>query len=820
MAASEPGGEQLRTVVGTPAGGSGAEGGATVVDELPPDHVPAPAQELPLAAEGRYEALAEVGRGGMGVVRIARDALFGREVALKQLIEQDAPHLTARFLDEARVTAQLEHPNVVPVHDLGVIPGGGVFFAMKMVRGKTLAEILEALERGDEAVRAEFTRVRLLTLFQQVCMGVHYAHSRGIVHRDLKPDNIMVGEYGEVHVMDWGVAKILSAVPEEEEDAPPRRRPSGIERVPTSAHTAYGAVVGTPSYMPPEQARGEGDRIGPRSDVYALGAILYELLTGQPPYLERTPLTTLMRVVEGKLIRPAERAPDRDVPPELEDLCCRALAADPADRHDSARLLFDGIEAFLEGRKEAERRAAEADRLADEGQRALEAVQQVRAQIEEFGAQEGRLVDSLPPDAPVEAKRPLWMVQEHLEALAAKRDHRLAEAIQAFSEAVRQAPRHSRARRALADYYWGRLSDAEDRGDLVDLLHFRRLVQQLNDGAYDALLRGTCPLEVRSDPPGARVTLSPLVERDRRLVPGEPKELGRTPTAAVEVARGAYLLVLEAEGRASVRRPVQIGRGEHVQVEVRTFSPEAIGEGFVQIPGGPCTLGGDPDAPGGQRSRVVNLPDFALAAHPVTCGEYVEFLNALVDAGSGDEARRRAPREFGTSGYYWEPEDPGRFQVPIKDRDGDVWDPRWPVSGVSYRDAATFCEWRTKARGQAVRLPSADEWEKAARGVDRRHFPWGNRFDPSFCKMRSSRGARRAPEPVGSFPSDVSVYGVRDLAGGVRDWTTTLDEDDLRMLKGGAWNLSAMLCRAATAFGHSEAYAATSVGFRLARDLG
>ena len=313
--------------------------------------------------------------------------------------------------------------------------------------------------------------------------------------------------------------------------------------------------------------------------------------------------------------------------------------------------------------------------------------------------------------------------------------------------------------------------------------------------------------------------LFPLIERDRRMVPGEPRDLGRTPTAPVEITRGSYLLVLEAKGRATVRRPVEVGRGEHVRVEVRLAAPEQLGEGFVHIPGGPCLLGGDPDAPGGQRPRRVDIDDFALAVHPVTCGEYVEFLNALMETERGDEARRRAPREFGYSGFYWEPAEDGRFQVPITDRDGDVWDPLWPVTGVSYLDAQAFCEWRTGAGDDAVRLPTADEWEKAARGADGRFFPWGNRFDPTFCKMRLSRGNRRAPEPVGSFPADRSVYGVMDMAGGVREWTTTLAEEGLRTLKGGAWNLNTMLCRAATRFGHGERYASTGVGFRLAKAL-
>lgn len=795
----------------------------TMVDSHPPQHRsgdPTSRQpslsfllDLPAAPPGRYQSTDEIGRGGMGVVRGALDDLFGREVALKQLLDPLDDQLRARFLEEARVTAQLEHPNVVPVHDMGVLPSGEVFFAMKRVRGRTLADILDGIEEGDSDVADEFSRVRLLTLFQQVCMGVHYAHSRGVVHRDLKPDNLMVGEYGEVHVMDWGVARVLAREEVDVEVAAATIAPTN------SGMTSYGAVVGTPSYMPPEQAQGHHDKVGPHSDVYALGALLYEILTGFPPFLERTPLATLMRVVTEVPIPPDERAPDRAIPDELGELCMRALAKAPHERPQSARALFDAVEEFLEGTRERERRRLEAARLSGQGQSALAAAARAVEEIRELRQQEGRLTEATDVLAPVEDKRPLWATQDRIRALEATRDRRIAESVQAFSEAVRNDRDLADANRALADYYWDRLSEAEDRRDRTAALHFRRLVLLHNRGDYDDFLRPTAPLLVTTEPAGATVMLHALAPVDRVFTPGPPQDLGTTPCEPVQVARGSYVLRLECDGRAPVTAPVLVGRQARVEVFVRMYAPGEIGEGFIHIPGGPAILGNDPMATGGQVHRLVDVPDFAIAKRPVTCAEWVEFLNALIDAGKEKEARYRAPKEVSGMGQYWAPGEDGRFSIPITDRDGDVWENDWPVGGVSYGDATRYCEWYTQAKGVAVRLPTADEWEKAARGVDGRFFPWGDEFDPLFCKMRSSRQGRRTPEVCGAFLTDRSPYGVWDMAGSMRDWTSTSLEPGLRCAKGGAWSLPSGLCRPATSYERSESFAVPTTGFRLARDL-
>ncbi len=236
--------------------------------------------DLPVHA-GRYQILGEIARGGMGAVLRARDADLGRELALKVLLRphRDDSHLCNRFVEEAQIGGQLQHPGIVPIYELGAFTDGRPFLAMKLVRGRTLAALLA------ERPSPTHDLPRFLGIFEQVCQTVAYAHSRRVIHRDLKPSNVMVGSFGEVQVMDWGLAKVLP----EGGVADERKRPE-VEEVRTSrsegsgAESQAGSVLGTPAYMAPEQARGEVDRIDERADVFGLDAILCEILTGQPPY--------------------------------------------------------------------------------------------------------------------------------------------------------------------------------------------------------------------------------------------------------------------------------------------------------------------------------------------------------------------------------------------------------------------------------------------------------------------------------------------------------------------------------------------------------
>jgi serine/threonine-protein kinase len=285
--------------------------------------------EWPDLAETKYGLLEEIGRGGMGTVYLAEDRVLGRRVALKVVSTGTVdPAAAARMLREARVIARLEHPGIIPVHDAGTLPDGRMFYAMKRVDGRRLDEV---------ALRDGATLPERLRVFQKICEAVAFAHAHGVIHRDLKPENVMVGPFGEVLVMDWGVAKVL-----EEAAAPP---PAAARSTPGA--TAEGTVLGTPAYMAPEQAAGQADRVGPAADVYALGAILRFLLTGRAPFDEETALRRARG--ESGLSPGPVRGGNGALPPPLAAVAEKAMATDPAARYGSVEELANDVARYVDG---------------------------------------------------------------------------------------------------------------------------------------------------------------------------------------------------------------------------------------------------------------------------------------------------------------------------------------------------------------------------------------------------------------------------------------------------------------------------------------
>ncbi len=302
----------------------------------------------------RYRLKGEVGRGAGGAVLRVLDRGLRRDVAMKVLHDERAEdgsssneHALAlgRFLDEAQVTAQLEHPGIVPVHELGIDADGCAYFTMRLVRGRSLADVLALVHAG----RDGWTVTRALGVLLKVCEAVAFAHARGVIHRDLKPSNVMVGSFGEVYVVDWGVARVLGRSERVLDSVRTDRRDATDSGLLPSLATLTGDVVGTPGYMSPEQARGVVDELGPATDVYAVGAILYELLAGRPPHARPDGGRPSLRDVLSGDVEPLARAAPH-APAELVAICEKAMAGEAGARYPDLGAAADDLRAYLENR--------------------------------------------------------------------------------------------------------------------------------------------------------------------------------------------------------------------------------------------------------------------------------------------------------------------------------------------------------------------------------------------------------------------------------------------------------------------------------------
>lgn len=828
---------------------------------------------------GPYRDLGLLGVGGMGEIRKIYDERLNRTLAMKivhkELLKRSA--VIARFVEEAQVGAQLQHPNIVPIHEIGQLDDGRLYFTMREIRGRTLKDVIDEVHESIEDRQWKQTASgwsfrRLVDAFHEVCGAMEYAHSKGVLHRDLKPENIMLGEYGEVLVVDWGIAKVLGQV-----DLLSQMSEMDLvstERSQTRQHaTQMGQIAGTPSYMSPEQAMGQVNKLDVRSDIYALGTILYEILTGKPAYYGNTGVEILQKVIAGpppsisvvpatkdRLLSPEvvrQTTDELDVLPRLPSVlvvaCERAMSRKQKDRYADVAEFGRVVSDWMDGVKKQER----ALKLVDEAMKLVE----VRSKLEHESAvlfEEAQIgLRDVPSWAQESAKEQWWKKEERAEQLAQEAHTQLILFKQQLQAALTVKPNLEEAHLALAAQYRKEHRFAERTRALSAAkkaeLRLQKHVEALPQGhpkrtEYCNYLTGVSGVALEIEGDVVEIVLEKYEAQYKRLVPKTVGVLSREQLTDYRLEMGSYRLCLKGPTGNRVQYPFVVGRGDKWD----GTDPQGLNRPIQMVdakqdcfvPAGWCWAGEEEHAGNPLERRRIWVDSFIIKPTPVTNREYLYFLNDLVRNGFESDALRCVPRErsghldhLGSMIYGQDAE--GFFRL-VPDGDGDLWKLDWPVMMVDWYGAFCYTEWLAKTTGEPWRLPHELEWEKAARGVDGRSYPWGDGFDPSYCCMMNSHEHNPLPVEVDSFSIDQSVYGVMGMGGNVMDWTNTsrvetwdellvnqaprievhtLQTSTHKVFRGGCWNLNADESRCSSRSGRSPSRRFGVLGFRVCRSL-
>jgi serine/threonine protein kinase/formylglycine-generating enzyme required for sulfatase activity len=816
--------------------------------------------------------LSLLGKGGMGSVYSVEDMTLQAPIALKVIHREllSSKHYKHRFIEEARVAAFLTHPNIPPVHQMGLLSDGRPFFTMREIQGFSLKDAIEYIykdrknkEKHEFFSTGEWDQHRLIEVFHKVCETMAYAHSKEVIHRDLKPANIMLGQFGEVWVVDWGLVKRLGA--EEVSLESPKIQSSTPN---LGYQTQYGTIEGTPPYMSPEQARGETNALNTRSDVYALGSILYECLCGNKAYKKKKDNDTILHAVQNgeypSLIRTKETlsvigSSWNHPPAKLVDICEQAMERLPEDRFIHAGEFAHSIQDWLDG-KHKEQKAQE---LLEEARISKDKAKELRGKAEFLLQKTKQMRAIIPLTASISEKLEMWNKEDR--ALVLQKDAKKIEGTQEhlLMMALQFAPTYLQAHKQLIMLYQQEHQNAEWRGEQLEVSLYEEKIRwhlsyfPKEDPLHTKIhtyLQGGGFLSLHTEQV-SNVWISRYTPCQRRLVLEEEEFLGKTPLHKKEIPMGSYRLRISTDGCHDVIYPICIDRLQHWDCHlpkeqhpsrIHALQHHELKETECYVPGGWCWIGGDHQGANGMREMRTWIKSFVIQKYQVTVGEYIFFLNDLVDQGNTDLAERYEPRERAGGGASKGKEALGAsllgknkkghyFLQP--DTDGDMWELDWPIMMVDYQSTLGYAKWLSKKTGQKWRLPFELEWEKAAKGTDRRRYPWGNYFDHTWAHVQGSL-VKPYPSSIYNFPIDESPYGVRGMSGGFIDWTASEfseegpicrgdiyqekynhDIEVARAVRGGAWTKSMDSARIGARTRWPELARFWYLSFRLLREI-
>jgi tRNA A-37 threonylcarbamoyl transferase component Bud32 len=728
-------------------------------------------------AEVGYDLVKAIAKGGMGEIHLARDGELEREVAVKVSTVSEGA-VDPRFTKEARVLANLAHPNIVPIHTMGVDSAGRPFYSMKLVKGRTLQSVLNAVREGEDAAVAEFTRAKLLMVFRKVCDAMAFAHSKGVLHRDLKPENVMVGEYGEVLVMDWGLAKVIGVEEEVQVGVTTRTVSGGLSG--DFGMTMEGEVMGTPQYMSPEQAEGVVAGLDERSDVYALGAILYAVLTYKPPIEGKTldevlgnvkrgslsPMASATRMTRGIGGRP-EPMPV-EVPEALRAVVMKAMAREREGRYRGVGELVADLDAYVGGFATSAEGAG--------------VMRRVR----------------------------LWVGRNRVVVGAAALFVVMGGGFTA--KVIAEGRRASAALRELkesAPVFAARAEDELNAGDFESAERSARGAVRLDETRWEGYVVLGKVLQVSEkweEAVGVFEKAGALGAETGELVKLTQGLVAKRKAKNEDEARGELFQVLRDGGR---------------QMESVGYA-KVLGEEFWRKHGEKLSEKA--------RKQVADMAEAERMKRrdPSVIGELIKRLEAKMLPVPGTEILL-SKTEFtvGEWKLYLKAEGYPEWQQPrdfIQTDDHPALVPDW-------KDAMGLCDWLSTASGAKWRLPKNVEWETA---VGKTRYPWGDYYPPrkEDGNYAIAEDGKRDPKgvgldgvkgtaPVGSFKAN--VFGFFDLGGNVWEWTLDGRERSSRgrQVRRGAswWEFEDFVLSSVCDDNDALRTQAWNRGFRIAREV-